>query len=449
MSEQAAAGLYSTETRHTVEKPQVRVDRQGTWSDAERVERAKRSLIKDAYTDVALWLESCIHCGQCAEACHFYRATGDAKYTPTHKLEPFRKVYRRELSPFRWIHRFRERELTVKDLEDWQELLYDSCTVCGRCSMICPMGIDIATMVNIGRHAMAAAGLVPHELQAATERAAETGSPLGATADVVEDRIEWLEDEEEVAIHWNKDKADVLMTISSIEVMKYPRSLAALAKVLNAAGLDWTFREEGYEATNFGLFSGELNLQKEFSMKLVDAAKQIGAKTVVLPECGHAYPALRWQAANLAGEALPFEVLHITELLDRLIAQGKIKVKPMEGKSVTFHDPCQITRRGGVTEAPRNIIEALGLDLHDMEEHGTVNWCCGGGGGVISMHRPDALRYKVFRLKMEQVESAEADIFATSCSNCRLSFDDGQAHFKWDKKVQSLLDMVAEQLVQD
>jgi Fe-S oxidoreductase len=209
--------------------------------------------------------------------------------------------------------------------------------------------------------------------------------------------------------------------------------------------VDWTFRSDGYEATNFGLFSGAVPWQKEFSLKLIHAAIQIGAKILVLPECGHAYPALRWLGANFYGKPLPFEVLHITEFLARLIREGKLKLKPY-AKSVTFHDPCQVTRLGGAVNDSREILRALGVELREMEEHGTMNWCCGGGGGVVAMHRPDPLRYKVYKIKMDQVEKTGAEVFATSCSNCRLTLDDGQQHFHWDKKVHSLVEMVAENL---
>ena len=113
---------------------------------------------------------------------------------------------------------------------------------------------------------------------------------------------------------------------------------------------------------------------------------------------------------------------------------------------VTFHDPCQISRRGGATQAPREIIAALGAELREMPSTGDLNWCCGGGGGVVTIHRADDLRYRAFEIKMRQVEDTGAETLATSCANCRQTFDDGQAHFHWDKKMASLLELVADNL---
>ena len=436
--------------RLSVKEPAVRYDKQGDMGDAERVEKAMRHFVKDFGTTAATYLDACIHCGMCAEACHYYVTTGDPKYTPIWKLEPFKQAYKREAGPLAFLYRLfgLKKKVTADQLEEWQHLLYDSCTVCGRCSLICPLGIDIASLVSTARHGMFKAGLVPHELHAVAERAEVDGSPLGVTPQVFEDRLEWMEDEHEVDIPVDKDEADVLAVMSSIEIQKYPDSMAATAKILNAAGESWTFRTDGFEATNFGLLSGNLDWQKDISMRIIDAAIRVKAKTVLLPECGHAYMALRWMGANMYGKPLPFKVLHISEYLADALNTGKLKVRKVD-KSVTFHDPCQVSRRGGATQAPRDILRHLGVDNRELPGGGDYNWCCGGGGGVVTIHRADELRYKVFKLKMEQVEATEAETLLSSCSNCRQNFDDCQQHYDWHYKMESLLELVADNLVED
>lgn len=433
--------------RFSIRKPEVRSDRQGDMPDAERVDRAMQSFMKDFSATTATYMESCIHCGHCADACHFYKVTGDPKYTPIWKLEPFKQAYKREAGPFAFAYRAfnLKPKVTLAELEEWQHLLYDSCTMCGRCTMICPMGIDIATLISQARHGMFNAGLVPHELWAVAERAEREGSPLGATPKVLKDRIEWLADDYEVEIPLDKPQAEVVCTLSSIEIMKYPESIVALAKILNHLGTDWTLRSDGYEATNFGLLSGNAAWQKDMTMKLINAAVAAGAKTLVLPECGHAYGALRWQGANLYGKPLPFTVLHISEFLAEQVNSGKLKLKKLV-KSVTFHDPCQVSRRGGATQAPRDVLQAMGADLRESRDSGALGWCCGGGGGVVTIHRADELRHAAFDIKIRQINATGAEIPVTSCSNCRQSFDDGQAHYQWDKSMNSLLELVADHI---
>jgi len=436
--------------RVSVKKPEVRFDVQGEMPDRERVQKAMQNFVKDFGRTAAIYMESCIHCGMCAEACHFYEVSHDPKHTPIWKLEPFKQAYKREYGPFALVYRTLnlKSKVTVEQLQEWQHLIYDSCTVCGRCSLMCPMGIDIASLISQARHGMFHAGLVPHELWAVTERGHREGSPLGATPKVFKDRVEWLADDHEVDIPLDKAKADVLCAMSSIEIMKYPDSVVATARIMNHLGMDWTFRTDGYEATNFGLLSGNASWQKEMSMKLINAAVACGAKTLVLPECGHAYTALRWMGANMYGKPLPFRVLHISEFLAENVQSGKLKLKKVD-KTVTFHDPCQVSRRGGATEAPRVVLEALGVNLQEMFPTKGTGWCCGGGGGVVANRRADELRYKVFKIKMEQIDDTGAELPVTSCANCRQTFDDGQAHFKWDKEMQSLLEMVADNLIEE
>ncbi|MBL0253160.1 MAG: (Fe-S)-binding protein [Polaromonas sp.] len=136
----------------------------------------------------------------------------------------------------------------------------------------------------------------------------------------------------------------------------------------------------------------------------------------------------------------------MTEFLDEMLANGKIKVNKIK-HTATFHDPCQIVRRGGLEAAARRVISALGLELVELENHGTTGFCCGGGGGVVSNQRATPLRYKVFAMKQAQVEATGTQHFVTSCGQCRITLEMGAKNANWDKHVDSLLEMVADNLV--
>ena len=397
---------------------------------------------------VASYLDACVHCGNCAEACHFYEVTRDTKYVPALKFDPLLKAYKRHKAPFSGLRRalgIAPAEVTDTEVAQWQELLYDSCTMCGRCTMVCPMGIDIASIVGMCRKSMADAGMAPKELIEIARRSKEEGSPLGVTPQVLKDRLEWIADDNEVEIPLDKPKAQVLLTMSSIEIMKYPADVAAVAKILNHAGIDWTMSSKGYEATNFGYLSGDREITKIMTSRIVDAAESIGAKTVIVPECGHAYGVMRWQAGNIVGRELPFEVLHISEFLERMRLDGQLKLKPLT-KTVTFHDPCQIVRRGGAGSAPRNVLASFATDFREMDPTADQNWCCGGGGGVTTLSSAKHLQYKVFEIKKRQVAQTGATAMVSSCSNCRLVIDEDIEHVGWDKENLSLVDLVAEHL---
>ncbi|MHB1871819.1 MAG: (Fe-S)-binding protein [Steroidobacteraceae bacterium] len=407
---------------------------------------ATRKFLAHTEGHLATYLEGCVHCGLCAEACHFYVASRDPKHTPAYKLFPIAKAHRRNKFPLALLGL--APRVSAADLQHWEELLFDSCTMCGRCTMACPMGIDIASIVGEARQAWVAAGLGPADLLAAADSSRDHGSPLGVTPEKLRERIDWIADEHDVEIPLDRPKADVLLTLSSVETMKYPDSVASMAKLLNHAGISWTLSTKGYEATNFGYLAGKADIAKLMVQRIVAAAEGIGAKTVIIPECGHAFGVLRWSAPNMIGRSLPFEVLHITEYLAQLKRAGKLRLKSLT-EPITYHDPCQISRRGGATADARYLLQDFATDFHEMAPTGNENWCCGGGGGVQAIGRAANLRYQVFKLKMDQVEKSGAKTMVSACSNCRLTMDESKAHWKWDGGLASLVELIAEHLIEE
>jgi len=423
-----------------------RFDSQGQVSDPARVEAAMHAFVREFGVTASLHVESCVRCGMCAEACHFYVATGEAKYTPVYKLEPFRQAYFREVGPFapliRWLGL--ARPVTIGELQNWQELLFDSCTMCGRCTLVCPMGIDIAELVKEARHGMFEAGLIPDRLALMDRTAQSWGSPATPAEDLP-DILKEIGEQHGVRIPCDLERADILVTAAPAELGEYTKAIADVAQILDRIGASWTFHQGGFDASNIGFNNGDLRLQEQLTRRIVDTAIRIGASTVLLPECGHAYGAARWEAARWYGKALPVRIVHVTEYLAELLEAGRIRVNPI-GRTATFHDPCQIVRRGGLEAAARGVLKALGLDLIELKDHGLAGYCCGGGAGVVSNVRAAPLRQKVFEMKKRQVEDTGAQLFVTSCGQCRITLEMGARALKWDKHPDSLLELVADHL---
>ena len=423
-------------------------DKQGQLPDDQRLKNAMDTFVSDFGPKSAIYMESCVRCGLCAEACHFFVTTGDPKYTPIHKIQPFERAYARRSGPLSPLYRLLGigSDPTIEDLENWEELIYDSCTLCGRCTLACPMGIDIAELVKEARHGMYAAGLVPDRLAQITRNAEAHHSPFGEPEDFLR-AAKRIAAEFRVDVPVNKSRADILVTTAPGDLDEHPRSFAGAAKILNHLGLSWTYASDAFEATNFGFLSGNMELQKALTCRLIDKAVEIGAHTVLLPECGHAYGAARWEAAQWYGRPVPVRILHMVEFLAEQIEMDAIKLRKV-GDSAAFHDPCQLVRRGGLEHAPRRILAALGFELRELADHGVYSYCCGGGGGVLANARAEPLRHKVFELKQRQVDATGANHFITSCGQCRLTFSKGAKHFQWDKTVESLLELVADNLIE-
>ena len=138
---------------------------------SERLEKGLQVLRAEIDYKVNSFFSSCVHCGVCAESCLFYTETGDPRYTPIYKTEPLRKVWNAEHT---FWGKFAEKlgwskPFTEADLADWEELVYDGCSMCGRCSMVCPVGVDISGMIFKVKQALAAAGFSPPGLVGAVE----------------------------------------------------------------------------------------------------------------------------------------------------------------------------------------------------------------------------------------------------------------------------------------
>ncbi|QGU32965.1 (Fe-S)-binding protein [Thermochromatium tepidum] len=418
-----------------------------TLPEATRVRRAIATLIAETNADEAVWLESCIRCGQCTSACHYFQATGDTKYAPLRKMNLYRRVYQREIGPFRWWYRLVTRPIGLKDLEALQELVYDSCSECGRCTMVCPMGIDIASLVHHQRSALVAAELVPPELAALQMEQKQRGTVFGASAEALHRMVDTIRERAGVAIPLDKARAEVMVLSSAVDLVGNGNGLLATARVMNHLGVDWTICSDGFESANFGLLSGDMALWKRQVDPIVAAAKRIGAKTLVIAECGHAYPALRWNP-TLKGEDLPFEMMYMSEYLGRQAKAGRLRLRPLQGR-VTYHDPCKTGRRGGAFDEPRAVLRAMQADFVELPANKEFNWCCGGGAGIFLLERATRLRDESFKIKMRQVDMTGAEAVVVSCASCRLNFEAGRHKNQWNKRVESLVELVAAHLLDD
>ena len=412
------------------------------------LKRGVQALIEKIDAPIASYFNSCVHCGLCAQACLFYTETGDAKYTPIHKVEPMRRVWHQNYTFWGKLMSTLglSKPVTDEELAEWEELLYDSCTMCGRCSMVCPVGNDITYIIRKAREGMVAAGHSPEGLRTAMIRSIEIGSPMGVTLQALNAQIKHAEKDTGLSIPMDKEGADYLLLLSSAEIMQFPEFIGAAAQIFEHAGVSWTLCSTAFEATNSGIQIGSSDLAKELVQRIVDGAERLKVKTVISPECGHAYMALRWEGPNLVGRKYSFKVQHILEVLDDLRAQGRLKTEGMDTTRLTFHDPCQLVRRGGVVEQPRNLVNMVASNFVEMNDHGVWGWCCGGGGGVSANERAEPLRNVAFNRKKSQLEGLNVERVVTACSNCRNMLEEGFEHNHMEMEVVSLTEMIAERL---
>ena len=301
-------------------------------------------------------------------------------------------------------------------------------------------------MIRKFREGMVASGHAPAGLKGATVRAIELGSPMGVSLTTLQAQIRHAEAETGLKVPLDQVGADYMMVLSSAEIRDYAEIIPAVARIFHEAGVSWTLASDGFEGTNSGIQIGSSDLAREILVRLVNAAERLKVKYVISPECGHAYTALRWEGPNLIGRPYNFQVIHILDLLDQLRREGRLKTTGTEAGRLTFHDPCQIVRRGGVVEPPRNLLKMFAPNFVEMKDHGIHNWCCGGGGGVSANERATPLRLQVFSKKKAQLDELKVDTLVTACSNCRHMLEDGLEHNNMHINVVGLTEMLAEHL---
>ncbi|HTY02734.1 MAG TPA: (Fe-S)-binding protein [Rhodocyclaceae bacterium] len=412
------------------------------------LEKGVRVLKEVIDAPIASYFNSCVHCGICAEACLFYTETGDPKYTPIHKLEPMRRIYEQEYTLLGRLKKWAglAKAVTDNELAEWQELVYNSCTLCGRCSVVCPVGNDIVYMVRKMREGMSASGHSPEGIQGAVKRTVTIGSPMGVKLPAVKAQMKHVQADTGIEIPLDQEGVEYLVTLSSMEIMNFPEYLGAIARIMRHVGKTWTLSSEAFEATNAGMQIGNSDLARVIVSRIVAGAEKLKVKTVISPECGHAYTALRWEGANLVGRPFTFKVQHIVEVLEEFRAAGLLKLDGMETDRLTFHDPCQLGRRGGVLQPQRNLMKMVAKNFVEMPDAGFMNWCCGGGGGASTIEEGEPLRLEAFKRKRKQLDAVKPDRLVTACANCRIVLEEGLEHYNMDLPVIGLTETIAEHI---
>jgi len=412
--------------------------------------KAVQAFIGAVDAAAASYMEACVHCGQCAQACHFYETNNDPRLTPIYKIQPLIRTYKRHKAPFAGLRRMiglAPSDVTEDELNEWSVLVYDTCTMCGRCTLVCPMGIDIAALVRKTREGFVAAGIVPEGLIGAAERAIDIGSPLGIRPVTLRKIVDEQAEEVGIPIPLDQEGVDYLVVLSAMELLNFYEVIGALARIFQQAGVSWTISTEAYEATNIGIQMGDKDIARTLVGRIVAAAEKLKVKYVISPECGHAYTALKWEGPNLVGRPYGFKVIHILEFLDQLQREGRIRTRGKDTRRVTYHDPCQIVRRGGVVKQPRAILNSVSDGFVEMKNAGVANICCGGGGGVSSNPRAERYRLKAFAAKKKQIDDLEnIEALVTSCANCRNVLEEAIDAYGMELPVLGLVELLAEYL---
>ena len=160
-----------------------------------------------------------------------------------------------------------------------------------------------------------------------------------------------------------------------------------------------------------------------------------GVKKIVTG-CPHCFNILKNEYPALGGS---YEVIHHTVLLQELINDGKLKVQGgrFAGKRITYHDSCYLGRGNGIYEAPRKVIEALDVELHEMKRSRANGFCCGAGGAQM-FKEPEKGNKDINIDRTEEALALKPDVIAVNCPFCMTMMTDGVKNFNKEDTVKVL-----------
>ena len=404
-------------------------------------------------------LVGCVHCGMCTESCHYVLANpDDPSYAPAYKADQIRKIFKRNFDwtgrifPW-WVHAQDIR--TDEELEKLKDIVFGKCTNCRRCSINCPMGVDFALLNRMARGLLVSVGIMPEGVAVVSKDQWEVGNQMGVLPQDYIETLEWLSDELEeefkdpsARIPIDKTDAEIVYTINPREVKYDPRTISDAARIFYLAGENWTMPSEGWDMTNFGLFSGDDELGGAVARRVYDKVQELRGKKLVMSECGHGYRSTRCEGPNWSGEEIPFVMESSVQTMLRYIHEGRIKVDKSRNKdSYTFHDSCNNARSCGFFEEPRELLNLVVPDFREMYPNRAENFCCTGGGGAMSMSEYTPERLKSAKIKADQLKTTGAKVVVTSCHNCVDGLTDVIRHYKLGMKVAQLVNLTAGALV--
>jgi glycolate oxidase len=340
---------------------------------------------------------ACIHCGFCRLGC--------PTFSVTHRES--KNARGRNALAFYMMNG------SIEPSTELAEAFY-SCTTCQACTYFCPALIKVDEIVEGVRKKLYEAGFVPEPVQGVRENILKTGNVY---ASAKEARIDIYPPalKEKVKKGELKAQAETVLFMGCVPSYLDMKMVPSLIKPMDAAGVDYTTLSTEESCCGFPLYLMGSDEFEPRAKSLIERLKATGARELVTP-CAGCYKTLQKIYPEIGD--LGLEVYHSIHYLEKLIHDGKIKLKGDLGKKVTYHDPCDLGRAFKMFDEPRNILKKIpGLEYVEMARNGLKARCCGGGGGVLANNPEMAVDMAAERVRDALAVSAE--IIVSGCAACK------------------------------
>jgi Fe-S oxidoreductase len=299
------------------------------------------------------------------------------------------------------------------------QVLWD-CVTCRACMDACPVFIEhVPKIIDMRRHLVMEASRILPEWQKLFDNVEASGNPWRFPRNA---RADWAKGAGVPTLAENPDAEYIFWVgcAGSYDERNVKVSLA-LARLLERAGVSYAIlgREESCTGDPVRRVGNEYLYQMQ-AQQNIETLKQHMPKKVVTA-CPHCFNTVGTEYRALGGD---FEVIHHSQLLDRLVADGRLRPQERLDAKLTYHDPCYLGRYHDVYDQPRQALSAIpGVQLTEMERHRERGFCCGAGGGHAFCEERTGRR--INHLRVEQALEVAPTGVATACPYCLMMFEDG------------------------
>jgi Fe-S oxidoreductase len=247
------------------------------------------------------------------------------------------------------------------------------------------------------------------------------------TGDDNQERLIWSQNLEKIPPGLERKQGAEIVYFVGCVASFFPRSYSvpqAFVTIMERSGADFTTLGGQEWCCGYPLLSmGRLDEARELIRHNVEQVKALGGSRVTFscPSCFHMWKHIYPEVLE---EEIDLEVLHATEVLDELISSGAIELGALDDVRVTYHDPCDLGRKGGVFDAPRRVVQSIpGVTFVEMRSSGSISECCGGGGNLESFE-PDVL-FEVSSQRIDRACEVEAQMILSACQQCERTLTSG------------------------
>tara|TARA_A100001011_G_scaffold238277_1_gene246237 strand:+ start:158 stop:2170 length:2013 start_codon:yes stop_codon:yes gene_type:complete len=358
---------------------------------------------------------ACIQCSRCQDACPAYE-TG--KELSPSALEINKRYFINDN-----ISTLANGESIDKALTDWMltEEAAWSCTTCGYCVEVCPVGNEpMIDILRARQNLVMMESNFPKDAMETFEKMENYGNPWGLSP---QDRENWM-DGLDVPLMREKKNAEVLYWAgcSGAYDSRGREISQSVAKILNEADIDYACL--GNEETCTGDSArriGNEYLFQTMAEQNKETFEQYNFKKIVT-QCPHCFTTLKNDYAEMGIE---LDVVHHSQFIDELINEKKIEPKPYVDEDITFHDPCYLGRHNGEYDAPRKVLQSVLKEgrIKEMEQSKSDSFCCGAGGG--NMWYEIKTGERINQNRVNQAVGTEAKTIAAACNFCNIMLEDG------------------------